>query len=164
MEDVTRKRIMRKLEQLPEEHLYQILDYIEFLELKYAREASRTPDAFQQFAERLEDQMRVRSLAPKAMKSTMKVVSTAGKVIDGVRTFGKELVSPDRTVTAGETGDGAARDPAGSASGRARRATSMEAGGTAAGRGDAESVASDPGADERGDRSGADAAEGTRAG
>lgn len=164
MEDVTRKRIMRKLEQLPEEQLYQILDYIEFLELKYAREASRTPDAFQQFAERLEDQMRVRSLAPKAMKSTMKVVSTAGKVIDGVRTFGKELVSPDRTVS-GEKGDGAARDAAGSTSGRARRPTSVGAGGMAAGRADGESVESDPGPDEPGGGEGAeDAADGTRAG
>lgn len=97
MEDVTRKRILRKLEQLPEDRLYQVLDYIEFLELKYARESGREPDAFQQFAERLEDQMRVRSLAPKAVKGTMKVVSTAGKVLDGVRSFGKDLVAPDRT-------------------------------------------------------------------
>ena len=94
MEDITRKRIMRKLEELPERQLYQVLDYIEFLELKYARASARKPDAFQQFAERLEDQMRVRSLAPKAMKGTMKVVSTAGKVLDGVRTIGKELVTP----------------------------------------------------------------------
>ena len=98
MEEVTRKRLMRKLEQLPEAQLYQALDYIEFLELKYARDSSRKPDAFQQFAERLEDQMRVRSVAPKAMKGTMKVMSTAGKVIDGVRSLGKDLVTPpDRT-------------------------------------------------------------------
>ncbi len=101
MEDVTRKRILRKLEQLPEEQLYQVLDYIEFLELKYARQTGRKPDPFQQFAERLEDQMRVRSLAPKAMKGTMKVMSTAGKVIDGVRSIGKDLVTPpDRTEVA----------------------------------------------------------------
>ncbi len=98
MEEVTRKRIMRKLEELPEEQLYQVLDYIEFLAVKYARETGRKPDAFQQFAERLEDQMRVRSLAPKAMKGTMKVMSTAGKVMDGVRELGKDLVTPpDRT-------------------------------------------------------------------
>lgn len=98
MEDVTRKRIMRKLAELPEAQLYQVLDYIEFLELKYARESGRKPDALQQFAERLEDQMRVRSLAPKAMKGTMKVMSTAGKVLDGVRELGRELVTPaDRT-------------------------------------------------------------------
>lgn len=101
MEDVTRKRILRKLEQLPEEQLYQVLDYIEFMELKYARQTGRKPDPFQQFAERLEDQMRVRSLAPKAMKGTMKVMSTAGKVIDGVRSIGKDLVTPpDRTDVA----------------------------------------------------------------
>lgn len=98
MEDITRKRILRKLEELPEEQLYQVLDFIEFLEIKYARESGRKPDAFQQFAERLEDQMRVRSLAPKAMKGTMKVMSTAGKMIDGVRHIGKELTTPpDRT-------------------------------------------------------------------
>ena len=100
MEEVTRKRILRKLEQLPEDQLYQVLDYIEFLAVKYARSADRKPDAFQQFAERLEDQMRVRSLAPKAMKGTMRVVSTAGKVLDGVKSLGQELVSPDRTAVA----------------------------------------------------------------
>ncbi len=66
MEDVTRKRIMRMLERLPEEQLYQVLDYIEFLEVKYARAAGREPDALQRFAERVEDQMRVRSIAPRA--------------------------------------------------------------------------------------------------
>jgi hypothetical protein len=92
---------MRKLEELPEEQLYQVLDYIEFLELKYARAEGRPPDPFQRFAERLEDQMRVRSLAPKAMKGTMKVMSTAGKVLDEVRSLGKDLVAPpDRTSVA----------------------------------------------------------------
>ncbi|NIQ58877.1 MAG: hypothetical protein GWM92_05885, partial [Gemmatimonadetes bacterium] len=94
MEEVTRKRVVRKLEGLPEEQLYQVLDYIEFLEAKYAREAGRKPDAFQQFAERVEDQMRIRSLAPRAMKGTMKVMSTAGRVIDGVRELGRDLVRP----------------------------------------------------------------------
>jgi hypothetical protein len=94
MEDVTRRRIVRKLEALPEEQLYQVLDYIEFIEGKYAAAATRKPDPFQQFAERVEDQMRVRSLAPKAMKGTMKVMSTAGKVLNGVRDFGRDLVHP----------------------------------------------------------------------
>lgn len=94
MEDVTRKRILRKLETLPEDQLYQVLDYIEFLEAKYAAATLRKPDPFQQFAERVEDQMRVRSLAPKAMKGTMKIMSTAGRVLDGVRDFGKDLTTP----------------------------------------------------------------------
>ena len=93
MEDVTRKRIMRQLEALPDAQLYQVMDYIEFVMAKYAAAASRQPDAFQRFAERVEDQMRVRSLAPKAMKGTMKIMSTAGKVLDGVRDLGRDLGS-----------------------------------------------------------------------
>lgn len=95
MEDVTRKRVLRRLEALPEEQLYQVLDFIEFVEAKYARTAARKPDAFQQFAERVEDQMRVRSLAPRAMRGTMKVMSTAGKVLDGFRDLGRGLASAD---------------------------------------------------------------------
>lgn len=91
MEEVTRKRVLRMLERLPEEQLYEVLDYIEFLEVKYAREAGRKPDPFQRFAERVEDQMRLRSVAPKAMKGTMKLMSTAGRVLDGVRDLGKDL-------------------------------------------------------------------------
>ncbi len=94
MEDVTRKRIMRMLERLPDEQLYQVLDYIEFLELKHAREAARKPDALQRFAERVEDQMRVRSLAPRAVKGTMRIMSTANRIVDGVRDLGKDLTSP----------------------------------------------------------------------
>ena len=107
MEDVTRKRIMRKLEGLPEEQLYQALDYIEFLELKYARQLARKPDPFQQFAERVEDQMRVRSLAPKAMRGTMKLMSTAGRVLDGVRELGRDLVEGPRVPAAGGRATGA---------------------------------------------------------
>lgn len=97
MEEVTRKRVLRRLEALPEDQLYQALDFIEFLETKYARMAARKPDAFQEFAERMEDQMRVRALAPRAMRGTMKVMSTAGKVFDGVRDLGRGLVSPADT-------------------------------------------------------------------
>lgn len=104
MEDVTRKRVLRKLESLPEAQLYQVLDYIEFLEEKYARAATRTPDPFQRFAERVEDQMRVRSLAPRAMRGTMKIMSTAGKVLDGVRDLGRDLVAPPEQRPPSEPG------------------------------------------------------------
>ena len=110
MEDVTRKRVLRKLESLPEEQLYQVLDYIEFLEAKYASAAARKPDPFQQFAERVEDQMRVRSLAPKAMRGTMKLMSTAGRVLDGVRELGRDIAGAGADPS-GPTG-GAARGPA----------------------------------------------------
>ena len=106
MEEVTRKRVMRRLEALPDEQLYQVLDYIEFMEAKYARAAARTPDPFQRFAERVEDQMRVRSVAPKAVRGTMKLMSTAGKVLDGVRDLGRDIgreVSGEATVERSRT-------------------------------------------------------------
>lgn len=84
MHDVMRKRILRKLEVLPESQLYQVLDYIEFLEGRYANAPAPSATGFQRFAERLEDQMRLRSLAAHTMNGTMKVVSVAGKVIDGI--------------------------------------------------------------------------------
>lgn len=100
MEEVTRKRIVRLLDALPDDQLYQVMDYIEFIAAKYAAEAARPTDPFQRFVERVEDQMRVRSLAPKAMKSTMKIMSTAGKMIDGVKDLGNALVSPIATPAA----------------------------------------------------------------
>lgn len=119
MEDVTRKRVMRRLEALPEEQLYQVLDFIEFLEAKYARLAGRKPDAFQQFAERVEDQMRVRSLAPRAMRGTMKVMSTAGRVLDGVRDLGRGLTVTEKA--------GARQSSSGSASSSAPAAPAQPA-------------------------------------
>ncbi len=113
MEDVTKKRVLRKLEALPEAQLYQVLDYIEFLEAKYAATISRKPDPFQQFAERVEDQMRVRSLAPKAMKGTMRLMSSAGKFFDGVRGLvqgppnGASETEPPREPPAPDTTTGA---------------------------------------------------------
>jgi hypothetical protein len=119
MEEVTRKRVLRRLEALPEEQLYQVMDFIEFLETKYAREAARKPDAFQLFAERVEDQMRVRSLAPRAMRGTMRVMSTAGKVLDGVRDLGRGLVTPPDPppTSAGRPAAPAASPPGGADSG-----------------------------------------------
>jgi len=93
MHDVMRKRLMRKLEALPEEQLYQALDFIEFLEARYAAANAVEPDGLQRFAERLEDRMRVRSLAPRAMSGTMKVIGTAGRVWDNLAGVGQGLLT-----------------------------------------------------------------------
>ncbi|MGH7481040.1 MAG: DUF2281 domain-containing protein, partial [Longimicrobiales bacterium] len=79
-----RKRILRKLERLPEPQLYQILDFVEFLEQRHGATSEPRVTGFQRFAERLEDGMRARSLAANAVTGTMKVVSTAGRMIDGL--------------------------------------------------------------------------------
>lgn len=91
MHDVMRERIMRKLEVLPEQQLYQVLDYIEFIEAKYAAAAARQPDSLQRFAERLEDGMRVRSVAPKVISGTIGVVNSARKVVRTVSDTAKTV-------------------------------------------------------------------------
>jgi hypothetical protein len=92
MHDVLRERLWRKLDVLPEAQLYQALDYIEFLESKYAPGRSAPPSALQKFAERLEDGMRLRNVAPQVISGTVGLMGTAHKVIRGVSDAGRELL------------------------------------------------------------------------
>ena len=55
MHDILRQRLMRKIESLPEEQVYQILDYIEFLESKYGDDLAAEASGLQKFAEAMED-------------------------------------------------------------------------------------------------------------
>jgi len=52
MNEFLRKRIERKLDTLPDERIYQILDYIEFLESKYATKSEPAATALQRLADR----------------------------------------------------------------------------------------------------------------
>jgi hypothetical protein len=51
--DILRERLQRILEALPDDKAYQVLDYAEFLESKYATRPAGAP-AFQKVAEALE--------------------------------------------------------------------------------------------------------------
>ena len=103
MHDVLRERLWRKLEVLPEPQLYQILDYIEFLESKYAPGRSAPPSALQKFAERLEDGMRLRNVAPQVISGTVGLMGTAHKVVRGVSDAGRELLGAIDRATAPKT-------------------------------------------------------------
>ena len=92
MHDILRDRLMRKLEELPETQVYQVLDYIEFLESKYAPGQAAEPDMLTKFAERFEDSMRMRSVAPKVILGTVGLMSTARKVMRNVSDTGKDLL------------------------------------------------------------------------
>jgi len=101
--DVLRDRLQRKLEVLPEAQLYQVLDYIEFLESKYAPGRAVPPSALQKFAERLEDGMRLRNVAPQVISGTVGLVGTASRVFRGVSDAGKEILSSLETPPRSET-------------------------------------------------------------
>lgn len=92
MHDILKDRLWRKLEALPEAQLYQVLDYIEFLESKYAPGQAPEPDMLTRFAERFEDSMRMRSVAPKVIYGAVGLMGTARKVVRGVTDAGKDLL------------------------------------------------------------------------
>ncbi|MGH7551521.1 MAG: hypothetical protein ACREMQ_00660 [Longimicrobiales bacterium] len=92
-----RERVWRKLQVLPESQLYQVLDYIEFLESKYAPGRAPKPDSLQRFAERLEDGMRVRSVAPKVISGTVGLVGTANKLLRTVTDAGRAILGDSAT-------------------------------------------------------------------
>jgi hypothetical protein len=92
MDEVLRERLRRRLEALPDEQLYQVLDYIEFLESKYARRQAPEPTGLQRFAERLQDRLRARSVAPRLISGTVGALGVARKVVDGVTEAGRDLV------------------------------------------------------------------------
>jgi len=101
MHDVMRKRLMRKLEALPDEQLYQVLDFIEFLEVKYAPGRAPEPTGLQRFAERFEDRMRLREVAPKAMSGTMKLIGTAGRFVNALAEAGQGVVEGLKSTASG---------------------------------------------------------------
>jgi hypothetical protein len=92
MHDVLRTRLLRKIESLPEEQVYQILDFIEFLESKYAKDLPAEASGLQSFAEKLEDQLRRRAVSPSSLREAFQLISAADKVLSNVANVGKELL------------------------------------------------------------------------
>jgi hypothetical protein len=91
MNDLLKERLLRKLEALPEEKAYQVLDYVEFLESTYATRPDGAP-AFQKVAETLEDTMRAGRVPVTIIKGTMDAVGKAGKFLDGLAAAGRAAV------------------------------------------------------------------------
>ena len=91
MNEVLRDRLMRKLDALPEEKAYQVLDFVEFLESKYAERPAGAP-AFQKAAETLEDTLRAGRVPVNIIKGTMDAVGKAGKFLEKVAAAGKAAV------------------------------------------------------------------------
>jgi hypothetical protein len=87
-----RERLWRKLEALPDEQLYEALDFIEFLEVKYAPERSARPGGLQGFAERLEDGLRARSVAPQVIRGTVGLMGVAQKAMRTVNDVGSAFL------------------------------------------------------------------------
>lgn len=92
MHDILRQRLLRRIETLPEAQIYQVLDYIEFLESKYASERAPETSGLQRFAEGLEDQLRRRSVSPTTLREAFQLLSSADRILSDVARTGRELL------------------------------------------------------------------------
>src|SRR3954464_8419451 len=116
MNDILRERLVRKLDTLPDERIYQILDYIDFLESKYAPKPSTAPNPLKRFAEGVEDTLRAGKMSANVIGGTMNVMNKAVGVITGVANAGKSVAteiagvasSVASTKPSAQTGTGAA--------------------------------------------------------
>src|SRR5919108_5507702 len=100
MNDLLRQRINRLLDALEDERGYQVLDYVEFLNSKYA-ERGQPGGIFAKITETVENTMRAGKLPMQAISGTMGLMDSAAKVMKGLVAAGQAVV--DEAVKAGES-------------------------------------------------------------
>ena len=93
MNEILKKQIWRKLEELPEEKVYEVLDFIEFLSSEYGDRRASEPPAFQKIAENVQKQLRRSRVPANAVRETMKVFGAADRVLDSFRQAGREFLA-----------------------------------------------------------------------
>src|ERR1700694_1637028 len=103
MNDILRERLIRKLDTLPEEKIYQILDYIDFLESKYAPKPSTAPNPLKRFAEGVEDTLRAGKMSANMIGGTMSVMNRAVGVLTDVANAGKSVAPETAGVVSSVT-------------------------------------------------------------
>jgi hypothetical protein len=108
MNDILRDRLIRKLDTLPEERVYQIFDYIDFLESKYAQRSSQTGNPLTRFAEGVEDTLRAGKMSAGVIGGTMSIMNKAVGAINEVAAAGKSVASGIMEVA---TGSSSNKDP-----------------------------------------------------
>lgn len=93
MNDILRDRLMRKLELMPDERLNQVIDYIDFLESKYAPKSAPAPNAIRSFAEGVESTLRAGKVSATAISGTMSIMNKAVGAISEVAAAGKSVAT-----------------------------------------------------------------------
>ena len=88
-----RDRILRKLDELPDDRGYQLLDYAEFLESKFGGKTAMAPGVFERFAEGVEDTLRAGKVSASTIAETMGLLNKAMGVLSGVAATGKSIAS-----------------------------------------------------------------------
>jgi hypothetical protein len=93
MNEHLRQRILRRLEALPDDRGYQILDYVEFLETKYADRAAPSATAFTKFTDAVEDRLRAGRVSATAIAETVGLMNRAASVLNGAMQATKSMAN-----------------------------------------------------------------------
>lgn len=93
MQQHLRDRILRKLESLSDERGYQVLDYVEFLESRYAERPAPPASIFQRFGDAVEDSMRAGKVSATTISKAMGFMGQAMSALEGVAAAGKSVAS-----------------------------------------------------------------------
>src|SRR3954466_14796944 len=105
MNEHLRDRILRKVEALSDERGYQVLDYVEFLESRYAERQSPNANTFTRFTEAIEDKLRAGKVSASAIAETVSFMNRAANVLNSAVETGKnmanDLVNTARPSTPG---------------------------------------------------------------
>jgi len=101
MNEHLRDRILRKLETLSDERGYQVLDYAEFLESRYAERPSPSASTFTRFTEAIEDKLRAGKVSASAIAETVGFMNRAANVLNNAVETGKNMASELVNTTRG---------------------------------------------------------------
>jgi hypothetical protein len=103
MNPYLRDKLLQKLETMADERGYQVLDYVEFLESKYAERqpagAAAASNPLSRFADAVEEKLRAGRVSASTIAETMSLMNKAVGVLNGAAAAGKSVASDLMTAT-----------------------------------------------------------------
>jgi hypothetical protein len=88
---------------LSDERGYQVLDYVEFLESRFAERTNAQGNAFTRFTEAVEDKMRAGRVSASVIAETMGLLNKATNVLNGAMAAGKSVADDIASVAQSAT-------------------------------------------------------------
>jgi len=131
MNPYLRDKLIQKLETLSDERGYQVLDYVEFLESRYADRsaAAATGNPLSRFADAVEERMRAGKVSATTIAETMGLMNRAMGVLNGAAAAGKSVAN-DLMSTTSRVVDAATTAASSRSAGTTSGAAQPGAGGT----------------------------------
>jgi hypothetical protein len=101
MNPYLRDKLLQKLESLSDERGYQVLDYVDFLESRYADRsaAAATGNPLSRFADTVEEKLRAGKVSASTIAETMGLMNRAMGVLNGAAAAGKSVANDLMSAT-----------------------------------------------------------------